>query len=189
MIETITTLDTDLLLYINALHSPFLDVIMWFFSKSWPTVLLAIIFGLLFYAKYSLKKAVAFLLGCAIVCACTDLSTNVVKNSVKRYRPTHTVEIQRQVHIVNNYSGGKYGFFSAHTANTFGLITYIFLCINWWDKKHKSLLFIYPLIVGYSRIYLGVHYPSDVIVGLLSGLLFGWVIYLLMNRYFLGTND
>jgi undecaprenyl-diphosphatase len=188
MIEAIKTLDTDLLLGINAMHSSFLDDVMWFFSKSWPTVLIALVFGFLFYKKHSYKKAIEFLLGCALVFACTDFSTNVIKNSVKRYRPTHTVDIQSQIHLVNNYSGGKYGFFSAHTANTFGLITYIFFCLNWLNKKYKSLLFLYPLMVGYSRIYLGVHFPSDILMGIVSGLFFGWLIYKIMSRYFLNLN-
>jgi undecaprenyl-diphosphatase len=188
MFEAIETLDTGLLLKINAMHSYFLDNVMWFFSMTWPTVLIALAFTYLFYKKHGYKKAVEFLLGCAIVFACTDFSTNVIKNSVKRHRPTHTLQIQNQIHRVNNYSGGKYGFFSAHAANTFGLITYIILCVNWLNKKYKLLLFLYPLIVVYSRIYLGVHYPSDILIGTLSGLFFGWLVYKIMNRYFLNLN-
>jgi undecaprenyl-diphosphatase len=138
-----------------------------------------------FYKKYTPKKAVEFILGCAIVFACTDLSTNIIKHSVKRYRPSHNIEIQKQIHIVNDYHGGQYGFFSGHAANTFGIITFIFLCVHWVPYKYRLFFFIYPVIVVYSRMYLGVHYPSDIAVGIASGLAFGTLVYAIMNRYFL----
>lgn len=181
-------LDRNLLLKINSMHTPFLDGMMWFMSYTWPTILIVMVVALLFYRKYSQKKAIEFLLGCAIVFACTDLSTNVIKHNVKRYRPTHNLEIKEQVHIVNDYSGGKYGFYSSHAANAFGVITYIFFCIHWVKRKPRLLIFIYPLVVAYSRMYLGVHYPSDIFIGALFGLFFGYIVYNIVNKHFLKLN-
>ncbi len=185
MFQTLELLDRALLLKINAMHTPFLDGMMWFMSKTWPTILIIFTVAFFFYKKYSAKKAVEFVLGCAIVFACTDLSTNAIKHTVKRYRPTHNLEIREKIHIVNDYHGGKYGFFSAHASNNFGIMMFIFLCVHWVPKKYRLFFFAYPLLVVYSRMYLGVHYPSDILIGTLSGFLFGWLVYRIMNRYFL----
>ena len=189
MLEWLELLDRALLLKINALHTPLLDTFMWYMSESWHTILFILAVTYAFYKKFSAKKAVEFAVGCAIVFACTDLSTNVIKHNVQRYRPTHNVEIKAQIHLVNNYAGGKYGFFSAHSANTFGIITFMFLCIHWLRARYKLLLYVYPLVVGYSRVYLGVHYPSDILTGMISGLVFGVLVYYLMNTYFLKLDE
>lgn len=189
MLEWLELLDRALLLKINALHTPLLDTFMWYMSESWHTILLILAVAYAFYKKFSAKKAVEFVVGCAIVFACTDLSTNLIKHNVQRYRPTHNVEIKERIHLVNNYSGGKYGFFSAHSANTFGIITFMFLCIHWVRTRYKLLLYIYPLVVVYSRVYLGVHYPSDVLTGMISGLVFGVLVYYMMNTYFLKLDE
>lgn len=187
MIDSLKMLDRALLLKINSLHTPLLDTLMYYLSEKLATLLsvamvLAVAYA--FYKKFSAKRAVEFMLGCAMVFACTDLTSNAVKHAVKRYRPTHNLEIKEQIHIVHNYSGGKYAFFSGHASNTFGTITFIFLCVTWVRAKYKWLLFLYPLLIGYSRMYLGVHYPSDIFAGMLSGLFFGTLGYYVLNTYF-----
>ena len=177
-------IDRGVLLAINQAHNPALDAIMWFFSLSWPTYLLVFAAAFLFYRKYQLRRAMEFLLGCAITFACTDLSTNIIKHNVKRYRPTHNEIIGHRVHVVDGYRGGKYGYFSAHAANTFGVITYMYLCLRYIDRRYRLLLFIYPVIVMYSRVYLGVHYPSDVLTGMISGILFGTLVYRIVKSFF-----
>jgi len=184
MFDSLKLLDRNLFLKINAAHSPLLDEFMWHMSDSWHTILIILVVAYAFYKKFSLKKAAELLLGCAIVFACTDFTSNLIKHQVQRYRPTHNLEIKQQVHIVNNYSGGKYGFFSAHASNAFGVVTFLILSINWIQLKYKLLLYFYPLLIIYSRVYLGVHYPSDVISGMLYGIIFGLGIYYLMNNYF-----
>ena len=172
------------------MHTPFMDGMMFFVShNTWPLILIILLAAFVFYRKYSLKKAVEFTVGCALVFATTDLSTNLVKHAVKRYRPTHNLEIKSQVRVVNDYHGGKYGFFSAHAANNFSIITYIFLCIHWLKKNYKLFIFVYPTLIVYSRAYLGVHYPSDVFIGTISGLFFGWLGYKIMNKHFLKLDE
>lgn len=189
MYEQFENLDRILLLKINANNTPILDAVMWFFSYTQPTIFLILIFAFFFFKKFGQKKTIEFILGCVIVFACTDLSSNAVKHAVKRFRPTHQLEIRAKIHKVNNYEGGKYGFFSGHSATTFGLTTFIFLCTTWIDKKKKLLFFLYPIIVVYSRMYLGVHYPSDILVGMIDGLFFGTLVFYIFNNYFLKLNE
>jgi undecaprenyl-diphosphatase len=188
MIDALERFDRTLLLRINSLHNPTLDTMMWFMSMTWPTIVIVLIAAFLFYRRFNRRKAIEFLLGCAIVFACTDTSSNLLKHGVKRYRPTHNLEIRDKVHVVNEYVGGQYTFFSAHAANTFGVITFIFLCLKWIPKRWRLLIFLYPLTVVYSRMYLGVHYPSDIIVGTFDGLVFGTLGFLAMDTYFLKLN-
>ncbi|HQQ95076.1 MAG TPA: phosphatase PAP2 family protein [Bacteroidia bacterium] len=184
MFETLKQLDRDLLLLINGAHNAFLDVILWQLSKDWPTVLLVLLFTAYFYSKFKLRNSAALILGVLLSLACTDLSTNLVKRQVKRYRPTHNLEIAGKIHVVNEYRGGQYCFFSSHAANVFGIVSFLFLVSARFRAKWRYLLFIYPCMVGYSRIYLGVHYPSDIITGFISGAIFGSLVYRIINKHF-----
>lgn len=188
MFESLKSIDREILLAINSWHSPLSDTLMYYLSEklsTYITVALVLSTAYAFYKKHNLKKATEFVLGCAIVFACADFSANITKHNVKRYRPTHNLEIRQKVHLVNDYAGGKYTFFSSHASNTFGIVTFIYLCLYWRRARIKALLFLYPLLIIYSRMYLGVHYPSDVFVGALVGILFGMIVFRIMNTHFL----
>lgn len=186
MQQWLESLDRKLMLALNGMHHPWLDDFMWYASESWHTYLLAAVCAYFFYRRYA-SKVIWFILGCLVVVGATDLTSNSIKHSVKRYRPSHNTEIGAQVRTLNEYKGGKYGFVSSHAANAFGLVTFMALCFR-RGAWLRVLLFAYAAIISYSRIYLGVHYPSDVFSGMILGILFGWIAFMLFNRYLVRIN-
>lgn len=134
----------------------------------------------LYWRKIRQVRMVALFIGGVILAvALADLSsTRLFKHTIKRYRPTHHAVIGEQVHTVikpngKEYRGGQYGFVSSHAANFFAIAAYAFILL---DRKRKHIwLFIWAGLVTYTRIYLGVHYPADLIGGAFLGVLCGWV--------------
>lgn len=185
MIEQLKNLDAEFLLLINANNSNLMDTLMWQFSKILPTIILVFVIAFVLYKRIHLRYAATYLLGCALVFVIADGSSNLVKHSVKRYRPTHNIILKEKIHKVNNYEGGKYGFFSGHSANTFGVTFFTYLFATIIHAKWRRLFFIYPIIVVYSRMYLGVHYPSDIVVGMIVGLIAALIVNYAVRNYFL----
>ncbi|MDA9938275.1 phosphatase PAP2 family protein [Salibacteraceae bacterium] len=172
MFEYLEQLDVQLFLFLNGIHTNFWDVIMFWFSEeiTWVPLYAVLLFGL--YKKYGWKGLLPVVLGVTLTITLTDqLSVKAFKEVFLRYRPCHNLEIQHLVHLVINHCGGQYGFVSSHASNTFGLAS--FLCLLFSNKKLGLGLFIWALAVAYSRIYLGVHYPADILAGALLGVLIG----------------
>lgn len=176
MIESLELIDRKILLFINGLHADWLDPIMWAISSNWFWIPIIALFVLLAIKKFGKKCWIPILV--ATLCfATTDIVSHNVKESVQRYRPTHNLEIQDEIHIVNDYRGGQYGFFSGHAANSFGLalITLLFIRKKWYTIT----AFCWAAIVSYSRMYIAVHYPADIFAGLCFGVLAALIFYML----------
>lgn len=175
MLEYLEQLDVNLFLSLNALHSNFWDVIMYWFSEeiTWIPLYAILLVGL--FKKYGWKKLIPVVIGVALTITLTDqISVKAFKEVFERYRPCHNIEIQHLVHLVKNHCGGQYGFVSSHAANTFGLSA--FLCLLFSNNKLGLGLMFWAAVVSYSRIYLGVHYPADILAGALLGILIGGLI-------------
>lgn len=177
MFDTLKSYDREVFLWLNGHNTPILDNFMYYVSEVWTFFPLFLYWVYVIYKETNLKKT-AILLGFLVLqIACTDQTCNQVKHAVKRYRPTHNLEIKDRVHTVNDYKGGQYGFFSGHSTNMFGIATLLFLLCNKRSMGLRISFFLMAMLVAYSRIYLGVHYPLDILVGFFVGVLWGMIIY------------
>jgi undecaprenyl-diphosphatase len=170
-------LDTRLFLAINGWHSTGWDGIMWWISGKvtwWPFYLIVLI-----YLGVTRKwELIAMVLILAATITLTDqTSVHLFKNVFQRLRPCHEPALEGLVHLVNNKCGGEYGFISSHAANAFGVA----VLITGWTRRWFIFLLMttWALLIGYSRVYLGVHYPGDVMAGALWGAACGWVMLIL----------
>ncbi|HNP07542.1 MAG TPA: phosphatase PAP2 family protein [Cyclobacteriaceae bacterium] len=178
--ERLLELDKELLLYFNGFHASWLDPVMILATKTifWLPLYLFLIYLI---AKFKKWDTFYYLLGVAICIALTDqITSGFMKPFFARLRPSHEPSLEGLLHIVNNYRGGSFSFASGHAANTFGVAMFVFLLFR--GRYHwMSVIFLWSAFMSYTRIYLGVHYPGDIIVGILIGLCCGWVGYQFSN--------
>jgi Membrane-associated phospholipid phosphatase len=177
--EPLVEWDKHLLLFINQHNSSWLDNFYWTLSG----LLLPIVFGvvlLFLLVKDNGVKTVWYLifLGLTILLA-DNISSAIIKPVVARLRPSHDPSIMNLLHIVHDYRGGMYGFVSSHAANTFGVALFLSLLLR--NHFLSFSFFIWAALTSYSRMYLGVHFPVDIIGGMVVGLLSGACCFLLME--------
>jgi len=179
MLTLLNQLDTELFLFLNRLHVPWLDPVMWFLSltKVWIPLYL-LLAGWVIYRYRRLSWVVLLAIGLTIVLS-DRISSGVIKPAVCRLRPSHEPALRDKVYIVNDYRGGKYGFVSSHAANTFALAMLMSLLVR--KRRWVVLFFLWAFLVSYSRIYLGVHYPGDILGGALVGMVCAYIVFRAMQ--------
>lgn len=182
MINYLLELDERLLLFINGLNTPWLDSAMFILTngKIWtPLFLFTVIFILV---KYKGKGFFILLFVGLVITLGDQISSTLLKPLVGRLRPSHKPHLEGILHIVNNYKGGLYSFVSSHATNSFGVATMLWLLIG-KQNKWISLFFLWAAIFSFTRVYLGVHYPSDIIGGALLGTSLAFVIHWVFKKY------
>ncbi|NVO19338.1 MAG: phosphatase PAP2 family protein [Bacteroidetes bacterium] len=172
MIEFLKSVDLKLFLLINGAHSHFLDTIMWLASDRFFWIPLYLFFLWVLYRSEK-KRFWLTLIFVVLIILLSDQFCNLIKNSVMRLRPSNDPSVKDMVHLVDGYAGGTFGFYSAHASNSIALATFIYLTIKNRQVYLLPILAIYTSLICYSRIYLGVHYPSDVFTGIITGAAIG----------------
>ena len=176
MIEKILLYECDAFFALNGSDSAFLDRFMWLYTGKEVWLPLAVlIIGVLVYKKNWRESLLIILAIALVVLLCDQFASHVCKPLFTRFRPTHHPDFMEQVKTVFNYRGGLYGFISSHAANAFGFATLMALIMK--NRWFGWTLFLWATLTAYTRIYLGVHFISDVVPGMVVGTLFGYVVY------------
>lgn len=183
MFESLKKIDEQLLLFGNSLHNSFFDTIIPHLTNFWVWIPLFIWWAVELYKIYSRKLIIIVfcIIGLLVV---TDRSSVFIKNAVKRYRPTHNIELKEKIHVINDYRGGQYGYVSSHATNAVAIACFIFLLLKAYPKKWLKLsLLLWAIILCYTRIYLGVHYPFDLLSGGLLGIMWAFLFHKIFVKF------
>ena len=176
---------------LNGSDSPFLDRFMWLYSGKavWLPLAFFILVVLLYKKKW--RESILILLAIVLVITlCDQFASHVCKPIFTRFRPTHHPDFMDQVKTVFDYRGGRYGFISSHAANAFGFATFMSLLFRY--RLFTWTIFLWAALTAYTRVYLGVHFISDIVPGAIAGVFFGWLVYWLyvkVRPVVTGTNS
>lgn len=184
--EALQQFDAGIFTTINSWHALYFDNFMALVTviATWLPMILMLLYML--YMKKGWRKMLAILLAVAVVILIADqVSASIIKPLVGRLRPSRNPDLQSTIHIVNGYRGGQFGFVSSHAANCFGIA--LFLAFIFKNRAFTWFMIAWASLMCYSRIYLGVHYPGDIVCGALLGFTAAALVYyitkLLKKKY------
>ncbi|MCK9203983.1 MAG: phosphatase PAP2 family protein [Bacteroidales bacterium] len=172
MINWLIHIDQQAFLFLNGLHCPFLDTVMFWGTKSliWLPLFLFLLY--LTIRKYR-WQTLWILLFTALMVTFSDQLANVFKEWIARPRPSHEPGLTG-VNTVNGYSGGMFGFYSGHASTTMAIAVFMIVLLQDRYRFLLPLLLLWAVFMSYTRIYLGVHYPLDILTGMALGAMIGY---------------
>ena len=174
--------DSSILLAVNGMHSSYFDTFMWLCSRKfeWIPFYLSILYVL--FRNFSWRVVLYSLVAMGVILLLTDaVSSHFIRPVVARLRPSNLENpISEMIHIVDNHRGGRYGFPSSHASNSWGLVFFVGLLLR--RRVLTTFLACWALLLCYSRLYLGVHYPGDLLAGMLLGAVVASLVYYVFWR-------
>lgn len=165
-------LDKKLFLFLNGYHFDWLDPIMYWATDKMTWLPLYVLLMYFIVKDYRNETWIVLISMTIAIVLADQFTSTLMKPYFARLRPSHDPTLSGLVHIVNGYKGGKFGFASSHAADTFGTATFLWLLFS-KRRKWITVMFLWAALMAYSRIYLGVHYPADILVGAFFGVLAG----------------
>jgi undecaprenyl-diphosphatase len=182
MIDWLDQIDRNLFLYFNGFYSNFSDQV-WIWLTYAPTWIPLYVLLFYFFIKVFKKEGFYMIAGLLlVVLACDQFTSTFMKPYFARWRPCHDPVIGHLVHVAEG-CGGQFGFASSHSANSFGIAMFAFMVFrHFW--RWTWLMFVWAAVVAFSRIMVGVHYPGDILVGGILGIVFGWLIFKALNEIY-----
>jgi undecaprenyl-diphosphatase len=174
MLQSLIQIDQRFFLFLNGIHNPFFDTVMYTLTHFlvWVPLYLLLLYLVIREYKWQTLVVLGFL---AIMILVSDQLCNIIKEAVHRFRPSNDPALTA-VHIVDGYRGGTFGFYSAHASNNFAIAVFLILLIGKRFRYVIPIVLVYACLISYTRIYLGVHYPGDTIAGALAGVIIGFVL-------------
>jgi undecaprenyl-diphosphatase len=180
MLEELLKYDTQFFLFLNNLGNTSWDGFWLFVTEKWSSIPIYAILLYLIFKNYGWKGTLVIVVCVALMITATDQIASLFKYGVRRPRPCQVAELKEHMRFIAD-GCGRFGYFSAHAASSMAAAVFLGLSLQKWYKYLPFLLLVWAVITGYSRIYLGVHYPLDVVSGMAFGGLAGWLFYLLQK--------
>ncbi|WP_224489411.1 phosphatase PAP2 family protein [Robertkochia flava] len=177
MLDQLISWDKEVFLFLNGWGTPAWDPFWLFITDKWSSIPLYAALLVINFYFLGKKKGIIVLVCVALMIAATDQLANVFKYGFERLRPCYDPDLQDMVRLVKASCGGKFGYFSAHSANSFALAVFFSLGFRKYLRVLPVFLLTWAAMVAYSRIYIGVHFPLDVLTGFGVGLINGSVFY------------
>ena len=177
MFDFIIEYDHKLFLWLNNLGNETFDEFWMLMTNKAVNFLIYTIALIYLFKKINVKSLISLILFLCFLILISDQTANLFKIFFERLRPCHDDQISSYVRLVKQNCGGLYSFFSAHASNSFALATFFFFVYNKIIQRKIILFFIFALLVSYSRVYIGVHYPLDIISGSFFGFISGFVFF------------